>query len=264
MGADPGDDHGAKNEKPQHEVKITRPFYLALHEVTVAQFRRFVEDEKYKTKAEIDDQGAWSFGTNINGKIAFVQKAGINWTTRPAKTVKGDHPVTSLAWSDAVAYCAWLSKKEGKTYRLPTEAEWEYACRAGTTTPYSFGKSMDKQKANLGAAKTPMRVGYYPPNPFGLYDMHGNVGEWCLDGPRSYVLASVTDPVGTGNARVYRGGQWYNSSTVDRPILGSSYQNAQTAWDYAGADSNAGFGSLWSSTCQLRFPQIKVAIRNVD
>lgn len=209
-----GDDGHGKNERPAHDVNITRPFYLAIHEVTVAQFRQFVNEDKYVSKAESNGKGSWGIGPNPNGKgVAFVPKAGINWRTRPAKTTRDDHPVTCMAWSDAVAYCAWLSKKEGKSYRLPTEAEWEYACRAGTTTAYYWGDGMDKLKANLGREyKTPVQVGYFAPNPFGICEMHGNVGEWCLDAPRSYGLALKNDPIGSGNARVYRGGQWFSQA----------------------------------------------------
>jgi formylglycine-generating enzyme required for sulfatase activity/serine/threonine protein kinase len=215
MGADPGDDLASRNERPQHEVTLTRPFYLAIHEITFDQFRQFTLEDKYTTWAEFGDRGAWCM---LGGKPLFGLKPGLNWRTRPAKTLSDDHPVTCIAWDDGVRYCAWLSKKEGKTYRLPTEAEWEYACRAGTTTRFSFGKELDKLKANLGHEyQTPVRVGFFPPNPFGLHEMHGNVGEWCLDPARSYAVVPATDPVGNGKDGttkdyVYRGGQWFSQT----------------------------------------------------
>jgi formylglycine-generating enzyme required for sulfatase activity len=211
MGAGADDELAGKNEQPQQEVKLTRPFYLGTCEVMVAQFRRFAEDDKYTTKAELEDRGTWGVAPGIGGKDGFGLKPGLNWKTRPPRTLTDDHPVCCLAWTDAAAYCTWLSKKEGEAYRLPTETEWEYACRAGTTTRYSFGNEMDGQKANLRHVyPTPRPVPFSPPNPFGIHDMHGNVAERCQDAPRSYGLNPATDPVGTGTNCVYRGGQWFS------------------------------------------------------
>jgi formylglycine-generating enzyme len=144
-----------------------------------------------------------------------------------------DHPVVNVSWNDAVAFCQWLSRKEGKTYRLPTEAEWEYACRAGTITRYccgddpetlvSFGNVADAAakkkypdwthviKGNDGYVFT-SRVGSFQPNPFGLYDMHGNAWQWCADwyDPKYYANSPAGDPKGpaSGQSRVLRGGSW--------------------------------------------------------
>lgn len=115
------------------------------------------------------------------------------------------------AWDDAQAYLEWLSRKTGQHYRLPTEAEWEYACRAGTTSPFNFGDTIKPPHANFQGQT--IRVGSLPANPWGLYEMHGNVWEWCLDGLRSYTAEAVTDPRGAtdpGVERVMRGGCWYN------------------------------------------------------
>jgi hypothetical protein len=123
-----------------------------------------------------------------------------------------DDPVVQVAWQQATDFCAWLSKQEGKLYRLPTEAEWEYACRAGTTTNYNTGDTLTPVEANLGVSsdgkllKT-MKVGSYKPNAWGLHDMHGNVAEWCADWYGPYAAGDQADPVGRadGYARVTRG-----------------------------------------------------------
>jgi formylglycine-generating enzyme required for sulfatase activity len=135
-------------------------------------------------------------------------------------------PVEGVSWGDATNFCSRLTGRErqagrlptGYVYRLPTEAEWEYACRAGTTTRFSFGD--DPQLAELGkyawfdgnSANQTHPVGGKAPNPWGLYDMHGNVWEWCLDWKAVYSGGSVTDPKGSisGSAHVLRGGSWFN------------------------------------------------------
>jgi formylglycine-generating enzyme required for sulfatase activity len=131
------------NEGPQHKVKITRGFWMSDCEVTQAQYKKVM-------------------GRN------------------PSRG-KGDRlPVESVSWNDAMLFCKKLSSKEGTFYRLPTEAEWEYACRAGTTTTFYTGEKFSRQQANdVFGETTP--VANFPPNAFGLYDMHGNVAEWCLD-----------------------------------------------------------------------------------
>ena len=122
-------------EKPQHEVRITRPFYLGVTEVTRGQFRRFVDDAGYQTEAEKDGKGG--YGWNEETK-KFEQNPRYTWQNAGFEQTD-EHPVVNVSWNDARAFIAWLSRKEGKTYRLPTEAEWEYACRAGTTTRYFCG-----------------------------------------------------------------------------------------------------------------------------
>jgi formylglycine-generating enzyme required for sulfatase activity len=172
------------DEAPAHKVTITKAFYLGATEVTNAQYEQFdPEHKKYRGK-----KGA----SNAD-----------------------DEPVTFVTWQQAVDFCQWLSKKEGKPYRLPTEAEWEYACRAGTTTPYHTGDTLTAKQANLGVApdNQPQRtvaVGNYKPNPWGLFDMHGNVAEWCHDWYGPYEAGEQSDPVGRvdGYARVVRGWSW--------------------------------------------------------
>ena len=150
-------------------------------------------------------------------------------------------PVESVSWNDAVEFCKKLSEKDGVTYRLPTEAEWEYACRAGTTTTFHFGSMLNGDKANVNgsnpygtATKGPFlqrttTVGLYPKNAFGLFDMHGNVWEWCEDvyDEKAYASRSgtTTDPKVTSGSeyRVLRGGSWFNGSRYTRSASRSRY-----------------------------------------
>jgi formylglycine-generating enzyme required for sulfatase activity len=218
------------DEYPRHRVRITRPFSMGKYEVTVGQFRRFVEDSGYKTEAETDGKGGWGYNREI--QQCEGRKPEFNWRT-PGFAQTDEHPVLNVTWNDAVAFCRWLSKKEGKTYRLPTEAEWEYACRAGTTTRYNNGNDPDAltevAKVMDGRGKTDFPhvqeviiprdkpdaftrpVGKGKPNAWGLYDMHGNVWEWCQDlyGEKYYSESPVDDPQGPKKRlRVRRGGAW--------------------------------------------------------
>jgi formylglycine-generating enzyme required for sulfatase activity len=145
---------------------------------------------------------------------------------------KGDDllPVERVSWDDAAAFCKRLSQQEGKLYRLPTEAEWEYACRAGTTTPFNTGESITTSQANYdgnypynGGAKgehrgRTTRVGSFAPNAWGMHDMHGNVWEWCVDWYGAIDKAAVTDPSGpeSGTERLLRGGSFYTSASAMR------------------------------------------------
>lgn len=162
MGSPDADKQAQDNEKPQRKVRITRPFYLGAHEVTVGQFRAFVEAEKYKTSAESGEKGGWGFNPKSR---QFEQKPEFSWKSTGFEQTDA-HPVANVSWLDADAFCKWLSRKEGKTYRLPTEAEWEYACRAGTTTRFHCGDSDDTLKgvANIGDAALAEKIGDADPN----------------------------------------------------------------------------------------------------
>jgi len=140
-----------------------------------------------------------------------------------------NYPASYVSWDDAVAYCKKLSEKESKTYRLPTEAEWEYACRAGTKTAWSFGNDekvigdyawYDKNAVEIVSEQYAHQVGLKKPNGFGLYDMHGNVYEWCHDyyGEDYYKQSSEEDPTGptSGSSRVLRGGSWVSYTRRSR------------------------------------------------
>jgi formylglycine-generating enzyme required for sulfatase activity len=201
-------DHYARlyaSEGPQHRVRITRPFWMAKHEVTVGQFRQFVDATEYKTEAELSDENT------------------LSWR-EPGLEQNDDHPVVVIGWTDATHFCQWLTSTTGDRYRLPTEAEWEYACRAGTTTAYyfgdaHFGEDEDPDQIrwqhvwwskNSSGATHP--VGQKQPNPWGLFDVHGNADEWCSDwyGEHYYGESPPEDPTGPvlGEYHVYRGGSW--------------------------------------------------------
>ena len=198
-------------EAPRHRVRLTKPFYVGACDVTVGTFQRFVDDTGYKTDAEKDSKG----GSGVAEKGNWVQKPEFGWRN-PSFAQTNAHPVVNVSWNDTAAFCQWLSRKEGKEYRLPTEAEWEYACRAGSTTRYSFGND-DGSLGNYAwygenSGKKTHPVGEKKPNAWGLYDMHGNVWKWCADWyDRDYYAKSLADdptgPVG-GSRRVYRGGGW--------------------------------------------------------
>lgn len=215
-----------------HKVRITRHFFMGAHEVTIGQFRRFVDDAGYRTEPERDNGG---YGVDPETK-EWTTKRDPRYSWRFTGFPQGDdHPVVNVTWADAVAFCDWLGKKEGKHYRLPTEAEWEYACRAGTTTRYNFGDDPEDLAKNANTydascakvfpewAKWAIRgddghpftapVGSFKPSAFGLYDMHGNVWEWCSDwyGPDYYTKSPLEDPQGppTGRPRSRRGGGWH-------------------------------------------------------
>jgi formylglycine-generating enzyme required for sulfatase activity len=218
---------------PRHRVKISRQFFLGAHEVTVRQFREFVENTGYRTDAESDGEGGFPYDPEQQG---VVSDQHLNWR-RPGypRTQDDDEPVVQVSWNDAMAFCQWLSDREGRPYRLPTEAEWEYACRAGSTTRWCSGDSQERLELYAwtpnSASPTTHRVGTKEPNAFGLYDMHGNVWEWCLDHYGVYRSDAAADPNGppAGKTRVLRGGGWdrkkirrttsayrYNAKPTDR------------------------------------------------
>jgi formylglycine-generating enzyme required for sulfatase activity len=211
----PKDEPGLGKDEIQHRVTLTKGFYMQTKEVTVGHWRAFAGDTDYKSDAERGD-GAYGF---IGNK--WKKKKEIYWAN-PGFKQQDDHPVTCVSWNDARAFIRWLSEKEGKDYRLPTEAQWEYACRAGTDTPFFFGKCLSTDQANYdgnfplkGCPKGEFRkktiaVGSLQPNAWGLYDMHGNVWEWCQDWYGDYPSGNVTNPAGPeeGVGRILRGGGW--------------------------------------------------------
>lgn len=196
----PESEQGRESQESQHEVELTKGFYLGTHEVTVGQFRQFVRDAKYQTDGQRDGKGGW--GVNEVGSIEMNGK--YTWKS-PGFKQTDDHPVVLVSWNDAKAFCRWLSEKEKKRYRLPSDAEWEFACRGATKTAYTFGNDPQQLPAfaNIGdrpAAKPKdgyhqtAPVGQFKRNAFGLYDMHGNVWEWCEDRyvPNSYTPEKQT------------------------------------------------------------------------
>jgi formylglycine-generating enzyme required for sulfatase activity len=182
---------GDPDEKPVHRVTVGRPFYMGVYEVTNEQYEKFDPGHRH-----------------LRGKLGF--------------SIESDEAVVFVSWHDARAFCEWLSKKEGLPYRLPTEAEWEYACRAGTRSAFYAGDSLpeafhknvrrswypDPERYKGRQEVVPLHVGKTPANSWRLYDMHGNVEEWCEDWYGPYEAGHQVDPVGRagGDFKVTRGG----------------------------------------------------------
>ena len=190
------------DDETQHEVTISKPFYLGKYPVTQAQ---------------------WQTVMGYNPSCLLH---------------KGERlPVENVSWEDAVSFCNKVNQKTGQGFCLPTEAQWEYACRAGTTTPFYFGSELNGTQANCNGnypygttIKGPRLgktspVGSYPANGWGLHDMHGNVLELCLDWYGAYGNSRVTDPQGaqSGEKRVMRGGSWFNFALYCRSAYRNSY-----------------------------------------
>lgn len=209
MGATPGDEDTFPNELPQRKVTFTKPFRMSSTEITVGQFREFVRSTGYRTEAELSGKGGWK----AKGLTSWgVQRPDYVWSS-PGYPLVETLPVTLVTYADAIAFCQWLSRRERKTYRLPTEAEWEYACRAGTTTPTHFPPgTRDFFSWSLHNVKStvPSAVATRDPNAWGLYDMCGNAREWCLDwyAEDAYRLPYDEFPAGPpkGTKRVVRSG----------------------------------------------------------
>ncbi|MBT6493014.1 MAG: SUMF1/EgtB/PvdO family nonheme iron enzyme, partial [Planctomycetaceae bacterium] len=211
-----------RSEGPQHKVTLTKPVLMSVHEVTRGQFRKFVEETGYKTDAEKDGKGGVGFK---DGRV--VQAPQFIWSADIGFGQTDEHPVINVIWNDATAFCACLSRKEGVKYHLPTEAEWEFACRAGTTSRYSFGDDEKLLESYAWSGiKTreggrPHPVGQKQANGFGLFDMHGNVKEWCQDRWGLYTQNSLVDPAGPADGnrsvfRVWRGGSYEDRSSETR------------------------------------------------
>ena len=211
-------------EKPQHKVIISQGFWMCKTQVTFQQFCDFVDSTGYPTDAETN---GWGYGHDEKG--TWGPNTSLSWR-KPEWAPKPDHPVVLVSWNDVQRYLEWLTDTSGKPFRLPTEAEWEYACRAGSQTQYPWGDSIsaaveygnfsDKstQLLNKSWEAVPWANGHtfvspvssFRPNAWGLFDMVGNVWEWCADWFGPYPPGEVTDPTGplTGTHRVRRGGSW--------------------------------------------------------
>lgn len=237
---------------PAHRVRITQPFYLGTTEVTVGQFREFVEATGYQTEAE---QGL-NHGKPYTGRRKMsTWRRPMAWRNPPL-VQSDDEPVMHLCWNDCIAFCEWLSEQEGVVYRLPTEAEWEYACRAGTTTPWSFGGLADVESRGGDFAiwsdtgqkfDRPQRVAQRKPNAFGLYDMHGNMWEYVNDHWHrfTYKGSPLNDPTGpemqsekNDQRRIIRGssfdwGRWGGDSAYRMRITQRSNQHPHMSFRVA-------------------------------
>ncbi|WP_409049719.1 formylglycine-generating enzyme family protein [Runella sp. MFBS21] len=214
------------SEKPVHRVMVSS-FRMATYETTVGEFEKFVEATGYQTEAEKGN------GSYVWTGTKYEQKSGVNWRCNtagePRPRSEYNHPVIHVSWNDAVAYCEWLSRKTGQVYRLPTEAEWEYAARGGQQsrgTIYAGSNSLDEVGwcTTNTQDKGTQSVGQKGSNELGLYDMSGNVWEWCSDWYGDYSSDSQTNPRGaaTGSYRVLRGGGWLDSPASGR-VAARSY-----------------------------------------
>lgn len=221
-GSSDSDEAASDDEKPQHGARITKDFFLGQHEVTQGEWKAVMGTEPWKGR-EYTNEGE-------------------------------DYPATWVSWSDTQEFCRRLSQRDGLQYRLPTEAEWEYACRGGATTRFSFGDDESLlgdhawfgESIDAGGAKNERyahRVGLKKANRFGLFDMHGNVWEWCQDGWHDgleyakYAGKTVSDPQGPSDQvvlRAYRGGGWFNEGWYCRSAL-------RYALDPAGVNYALGF-----------------------
>jgi formylglycine-generating enzyme required for sulfatase activity len=240
------------DEAPVHKVRITKAFYMGATEVTVGQFRKFLQLSGYVPESIADGTGGYGYNPAYDsakskrGDAFEGRDPRYSWQN-PGFAQTDTHPVVNVTWNDAQALVAWLSEREGRKYHLPTEAQWEYAARAGTRTRYHSGNTPD---ALRGAANTfdatakplwpkfeahalPHSDGFaftspvasFTPNAFGLYDMHGNAWEWTQDwyGEDYYAHSPVDDPTGPsdGGEYVRRGGSWHTWPLYAR----SSYRN---------------------------------------
>ena len=196
MMGSPESEQRREGNETQHEVTISKDYYLGVYEVTQAEYQQV-----------------------MNKNPSYFQGAKIRDSSR--------HPVEQVSWNDAVEFCKRLSelpeeKRAGRVYRLPTEAEWEYACRAGSKMAYSFGESLKSlgDYAWFGGNSNDQThpVGEKKPNAWGLYDMHGNVWEWCSDWYDEYPKGTISDTTGPkeGSGRVRRGGSWFGGAAFCR------------------------------------------------
>lgn len=214
------------DEGPVHEVEITKPFYIGVHEVTQQQFARIMGR----------NPSAFSFERGNQDRLKDV-----------SNTLK--FPVDSVTWNEAVEFCEKLSqliaeRNANRVYRLPTEAEWEYACRAGAATAFAAGASLGGKQANCNGQEPygdepvgpslprTCNVGSYTANAFGLFDMHGNVYEWCQDWYAPYAAQAVKDPTGPedGEFRILRGGSWHHGAQYCRSAARLSHLPSRQEW----------------------------------
>lgn len=245
MGSAVGQSGRLSDEDP-HRVKITHDFFLGKYEVTRGQFGAFVKETGHRTEAETD--GGWGYN-DATGKIEGRSRTYTWRFTGFAQS--DDHPVVNVTWNDADAFCRWLEKKIGRPVRLPTEAEWEYAARAGSVAAYFSGDDPDAlvKIGNVADATAKKQfadwddtvssadgyafsapVGQFLANQFGLHDMLGNVWEWCRDWYSPYASIGSTDPVREASlpeipGRVMRGGGWGKRTprnpSVSRRVAGA-------------------------------------------
>lgn len=218
MGAAENQQNGSREtEFPAHKVTLDN-YYISRYPITVAQFAQFVSETKYITEAEKGTglkgditKGSW---ITVDGVSTVSATATWKFNNRgePITIEDNNYPVVHVSWNDANAYCKWLSEKEGKNFRLPTEAEWEYAARGGKYSNgyiYSGSNNLDEVGWFCDNSKDTLRaVGLKLPNELGIYDMSGLIWEWCYDYYSPYTEEELINPKGpeTGERRIIRGG----------------------------------------------------------
>jgi formylglycine-generating enzyme required for sulfatase activity len=257
-------------DETQHQVTLTHRFYCQATEVTNQQYQDMAQWAYNNGHVTATTSGLYD---KLDGSTQLLKSLGLaeyemTFSAGVFSCINPDHPVKNVTWYGSVAYCDWLSLQQGLPrayshstwqcnsgnpytatgYRLPTEAEWEYACRAGTQTPFNTGSCLDAgTEANYNGSSPytgcppgpyvgwTVPVGTYPANAFGLYDMHGNLCEWCNDWYGTYG-GTVTDPVGlgAGSNRVFRGGYWFSSAqscrSAVRSLLGPSFEGGSVGF----------------------------------
>ncbi len=257
MGSDSNADPDTQSdETPQHWVTIPKPFAISRCEITVGQFRQFVQETRYQTTAETGGRGCYGWDA---AQKQDIQQPDLNWQN-PGFSQDDHHPVVCISWQDTQHYLDWLSQRTGTRYRLPSEAEWEYATRARTITPHfyqpehqcTYTNGAGQESKEIAAANWTLAectdpfvytapVASFAENPFGLFDMAGNVWEWTQDCWHSNYDGAPTDGSpwleqngGNCTRRVVRGGSWI--------ILPQNLRSAYRAWYGSGVwDYSTGF-----------------------